>query len=123
MLDPPALLIAMALDIVGMGRAFLATLGLVPRFQFQIAQLPRVQRRPGPRIAFAFAQQMPDDHRELAGGRDGGDMLTAAGAYSQEERAQRTWRSRRRPGRLDEHAARMSAALLGDPAVIGRSRA
>ena len=69
----------MALDIVGMSRAFLATLGPVPRFQFQIAQLSRVQRRSGPRIAFAFAQQMPDDHRELAGGRDGGEMLTTAG--------------------------------------------
>ena len=115
MLDPPAFLIAMALDIVGVSRAFLATLAL-PRFQFQIAQLSRVQRRSGPRIAFAFAQQMPDDHRELAGGRDGGDMLTTAGAYSQEERAQWTWRPGRRPCRLDEHAARMSSSLLRDPA-------
>jgi hypothetical protein len=47
LLDPPALLIAMALDIVGMSRALLATLGPVPRFQFQIAQLSRVQRRSG----------------------------------------------------------------------------
>jgi len=110
LLDPPALLIAMALDIVGMSRAFLATLSPVPRFQFQIAQLSGVQRRSGPCIAFAFAQQMPDDHRELAGGRDGGDMLTTAGAYSQKERAQWTWRPGRRPCRLDEHAARMPRA-------------
>jgi hypothetical protein len=34
-------------------------------------------------------------------------MLTAAGADSQEERPQRTRRSRCRPSRLDEHAARM----------------
>ena len=30
-------------------------------------------------VAFAFAQQMPDEHRELTGSRDSGDMLTAAG--------------------------------------------
>src|ERR1700729_1983706 len=69
-------------------------------------------------VAFAFAQQMPDEHRELTGGRDSGDMLTAAGADSQEERPQRTRRSRCRPSRLDEHAARMPTALLRDPAVI-----
>src|ERR1700720_2328250 len=39
LLDPSALLIAMALDIVRVGRASLATRGLVPRFQLQIAQL------------------------------------------------------------------------------------
>jgi len=65
---------------------------------------------------------MPDDHRELPGCRDGGDMLTAAGANPKEEGAQGTGRSRRRPGGLDEHAARMSAALLGNPSVISRSR-
>jgi hypothetical protein len=118
LLDPSALLIAMALDIVGVSRASLPALGPVTRLQLEIAQLSRVQRRLGPRIAFALAQQMPDDHRELAGGRDSGDMLTAAGAYSKEERTQRTRRSRRRPSRLDEHAARMPTALLGDPAVI-----
>src|SRR5580700_9366238 len=118
LLDPSALLIAMALDIVRVGRASLATRGLVPRFQLQIAQLPRVQRRPGPHVAFAFAQQMPDEHRELTGGRDSSDMLTAAGADSQEERTQWTRRSRCRPSRLDEHAARMPTALLRDPAVI-----
>src|SRR5690242_19358337 len=63
----------------------------------QSRELPRVQRWPGPHVAFAFAQQMPDEHRELAGGRDSGDMLTAAGADPQEERTQRTRRSRCRP--------------------------
>ena len=104
LLDPSTLLIAVALDIVGVGGVFLAALGLVSRLQLQIAQLLGVQRRSGPRIAFAFAQQMPDDHRELPGCRDGGDMLTAAGANPKEEGAQRTGRSRRRPCGLDEHA-------------------
>src|ERR1700722_14021790 len=122
LLDPPALLIAMALDIVSVSRASLAAFGFISRLQLQIAQLPGVQRRPGPHVAFTFAQQMPDEHRELAGRRDSGDMLTAAGADSQEERTQRTRRSRCRPGCLDEHASGMAAALLGDPAVISRSR-
>src|SRR5271156_3511841 len=121
LVDPSALLIAMALDIVPVGYASLAARGLVPRFQLQIAQLPRVQRRPGPHVAFTFAQQMPDEHRELTGRRDSGDMLTAAGADSQEECTQRTRRLRCRPGGLDEHASGMAAALLGDPALISRS--
>ena len=72
----------MALDIVGVGGAPLAAFRFVFRLQLQIAQLLRVQRRPSPRIAFAFAQQMPDDHGELAGGCDCGDMLTAAGSHA-----------------------------------------
>ena len=49
-------------------------------------------------------------------------MLTAPGSDPQEEGPQRTGRSRRSPGCLDQHAARMAAALLGDPSVIGRPR-
>src|SRR5215831_12712153 len=66
---------------------------------------------------------MPDDHRELPGRCDGGDMLTAACTDSKEEGAQWPWRSRSSPGGLDEHAARMPTALLGDPPVVGRPRA
>ena len=102
----------MALDIVRVGRTFLAALGLVSRVQLQIAQLTRVQRWPAPHVAFAFAQQMPDEHRKLTGGRDGVDMLTAAGADSHEERTQRTRRSRCRPSRLDKHAGRMPTPCL-----------
>jgi hypothetical protein len=87
--DPSALLIAMTLNIVGLGGALLPALGFVSRLQLQIAQLLGVQRGPGPRIAFVFAQQMPDDHRELPGGRDSGDMLAAPGSHAQEEGAQR----------------------------------
>ena len=58
---------------------------------------------------------MPDEHRELTGRRDSGDMLTAAGADLQEERTKHSRRSRCRPGCLDEHAARVPTALLGDP--------
>src|SRR6516162_6404819 len=48
LLDPPALLIAMALDIVSVSCASLAAFGFVTRLQLQIAQLSRVQRRSGP---------------------------------------------------------------------------
>jgi hypothetical protein len=74
-------------DIVGVGGAFSAAFGFVSRLQLKITQLLGVQRRPAPRIAFVFAEQMPDDHRELAGCPDGGDMLTAAGANPKEKRA------------------------------------
>jgi len=42
LLDPSTLLIALALDIVGVSRAFLPALGLVTRLQLEIAQLPSV---------------------------------------------------------------------------------
>jgi hypothetical protein len=62
---------------------------------------------------------MPDHDGELACSRDGSDMLATAGPDAEEKSAQRSWRSRRRPGRFDEHTARMSAALLGDPTMVG----
>ena len=101
----------MALDIVQARdpRLLRPRAALYPRLQLQITQLLGVQRGPGPHVTFVFAQQMPDEHRELTGSRDSGDMLTAAGADSQEEHTQRTRRSRRRPSGLDEHAARMPA--------------
>ena len=76
----------MALDIVSVSCASLAAFGSLACLQLQIAQLPGVQRRSGPHVAFTFAQQMLDEDRELAGRRDSGDMLTAAGADWQEER-------------------------------------
>src|SRR6478672_2995342 len=65
---------------------------------------------------------MPDDNGELARGRHGRNVLTASGSDPQEEGSERAGRSRRSPGCLDQHAARMAAALLGDPSVIGRPR-
>jgi hypothetical protein len=76
------LLIAMALDVLGVGGAPLAAFGFVSSLQLQIAQLSGVERRSSPRVAFAFAQQMPDDHRQLPSRGDSGDMLTSAGADS-----------------------------------------
>jgi hypothetical protein len=45
LLDPSAVLIAMALDVVGASGAPLAAFGFVSRLQLQIAQLLCVQRR------------------------------------------------------------------------------
>ena len=102
MLDPLPLLIAMAVDVAGARRASLATFRFALRRQLQIAQLFRVQCRPGLRIAFAFAQQVPDDHRELAGHRDRGGMLA--------RRACTRWKNARSgPGaRAAAHAASTS---------------
>ena len=93
----------------------LAARRLVPGLEFHVAQLLGVQGRPCPCVALALHQQMPDHDGEFARGCDGCDMLAAAGPDAQEEGPQRSRRACGRPGRLDEHAARMSAALLGDP--------
>ena len=54
-----------------------------------------------------------------AGGRDRGDMLTAPGAHALKEGAQRARHARRRPRRLHQHAAGVTASLLGDPPMVG----
>src|SRR3712207_2538177 len=64
---------------------------------------------------------MPDHDGELARGRNRRHVLTATSPYAQEEGPQRTGRSRRCPGRLDQHAACMAAALLRDPPMVGRT--
>ena len=102
-----------------MRRSPLPARRLMSGFQFKITHLPGVQRRARPQIAFSLAQQMPDQDGELAGGRDGGDVLTAAGAHALKEGAQRARHARRRPRRLHQHAAGMAASLLGDPSMIG----
>ncbi len=56
LLDPAPLLITMALEIVGVGRSFLAAGGRVPCLEFELAHLLGMQRRAGPQVALAFAQ-------------------------------------------------------------------
>jgi hypothetical protein len=48
--------------------------------------------------------------------------LSAAAADAQEECVQRAGCPHRRPGRLDQHSAGVAASLLGDSAVLRRSR-
>ena len=93
-----------------------------PGTEFEVTDLLGVQRRTDPGIVFPAPQQMPDDHRQLASGRDGSDVLATTRADPQKEGAQRTRRPCRRPGGLNQHATSMATALFGDPAVVDRSR-
>ena len=71
-----------------MRRSPLPTRRLMSGFQFEVRFSWRAT--PGaPTIALTLAQQMPDQDGELAGGCDGGDVLTAAGAHALKEGAQR----------------------------------
>src|SRR6516225_1310323 len=65
---------------------------------------------------------MPDEDSKLACRRDGSDVLPAPALHAQKETAQRARAARRDPARLDQHAARVPAALLGDPPMIGWPR-
>jgi hypothetical protein len=79
------LLVTMALEIVGVGRSFLAAGGRVPRLEFTLAHLLGMQRRAGPQVALALVQQMPDEDGQLAGCCHR-HMLAAPAAHPQEER-------------------------------------
>src|SRR4029453_19448126 len=78
---------------------------------------------PRPQVVVLLGQQVPDQDRELSGGRDRCDVLAAARLDAQKERPQLTGRPRGGPGRFHEQAPRMTWALLCDAAVIGRRRA
>jgi glutamine---fructose-6-phosphate transaminase (isomerizing) len=101
----------MALEVVGVGSPFLTAGGLMPGLELEITQLPGMQGRARPHIALALAQQMPEQNRELACHCDRGNVLPASSADPEEEGAQWTWRSRRHPRCLDQHAAGVAATL------------
>ena len=122
LLDPAALFLPVAFDVVGVGGPLLATRSLASSLELHVAQLPGMQGWSRPGVALGLRQQMPDHDSELACGGDGCDVLAAAGSHTQEEGSQRSRRTRRRPGCLDEHAAGMASSLLGDPPVVGRPR-
>lgn len=63
---------------------------------------------------------MPDHDGEFTRGRDCRHMLATPWPDPEKESSQGAWRARRGPDRLYEHAASMTAALLGNPAVISR---
>src|SRR6516225_11976207 len=65
---------------------------------------------------------MPDQDGKLACRRDGSNVLPAPALHAQKETAQRARAARCDPARLDQHAARVPAALLGDPPVISWPR-
>jgi len=119
---PSPFFIAKAFDIVGAGGSLLAAAWLVSSSQFEVAKLLCVQSRSCPGITFAFTQKMPDQHRQFASRCNSRHVLTAPGAHAQKESAKRSGRPRGRPSGFDQHAASMSAALLGDPSVVGGSR-
>src|SRR5215211_9306573 len=84
------------------------------------AQLLGRQRRLLVGVVLAAAEQAPEQRRELAGGRDDGDLAAAPAADALIKRAQRAGLLDDRPGRLDERPARRGRALLGDPSAPGR---
>jgi hypothetical protein len=62
---------------------------------------------------------VPDQDRELAGGRDGSDLLTALLLDAVEECSQWSRLCRDRPRRFDQHPACMRSTLFTDPPMIG----
>src|SRR5689334_8169842 len=64
-----------------------------------------------------MSQQMPDDDRELARDGNRSDVVAATAGDALVERSQGSGTTHRLPRGLDQHAARMRAALFGNPSV------
>ena len=111
------------LEVIRGGSAFLAPAGGHSGAELELAELLLGQRWTAERVVFALDDQMPAEHRELAGGRNDRDLHPTAGADPLIERAQWSRRLDRNPRRLDEHPARVRATLLGDPPVACRRSA
>ena len=110
-------------DVVVVGDAASGMLGRQAGAQLGRSELPGEKGRPGPDVVGLLAQHVPDDHRELPRGSDGRDVLAATRCDPLVEGSQWSWRARGRPCCLDQHAARMATALLGDAAMISWSLA
>src|SRR3954471_4934225 len=82
-----------------------------------------MQRRADPGIIFSASEQMPDNHRELAGDRNRGDVIAAAAGDALVEGPQRPKASDCLPSSLNQHAARVRGPLLGDRPMPWAGRA
>ena len=80
-----AFLIPERLNTIVHRRPSLPTAGRPTGAQFQGAQLGGRERRPRPEIVLLLAPQMPDQHGQLAGRRDDGNLFPAVGPEPQEE--------------------------------------
>ena len=117
------LAVAQRLDVIGIGWATPAAfLSRMPGLQLHGAGLGGDQRGARPQIILALRQQMPAEHSELASYGDRSDLMAASGADAHQKGMQRTGRLGRRPGRLDQHGACVTAADLADATVMGGSQ-
>jgi len=79
------------------------------------------QCRTCPEVVGLLGQEMPDEDRQLACGRDRGDLMAASGPDAQEEGVQGTGCLGRRPSGLDQQRPRVRPADLADPAMLGQA--
>jgi len=124
LLQPGALAGAHLLAVVGLRPTRPQTLGSrLTGGEFHLAELGLDQCWAGPGVILSFGQEVPDKDGQLSCCGDRRHGLAAPGLDTQEEGAQRARGPSRRPGGLHQHGARMRAALLGDPAMMGWSLA
>src|SRR5512143_1413153 len=117
--EPLPFFVADGLETVITRRAGLvaAAPGRTSGLQFQLAQLPLEQGRSRPGVILPFAQQMPDQHGQLAGGRDGSHLVAALRPDLEEESTSGSGSGAHGPGGFDEHGAGVRPSLLGDSTV------
>lgn len=86
--------------------------------QFEISYLLGMEGGPHPVVILALAEQMPDDHRQLARDGNGGDVIAAPGPDPFVKGTQRSWAADSLPGRFDQQVTGIRPPPLGDPAVV-----
>ena len=115
-------LVAQSFHVVGEGGAALIALLLrLARLQFHRAASCWRPAPGAPTDSLDPSSANASTNRELARDGNGGDLMAALGADADEEGMQRARRLGRRPSRLDEHRAGVTAADLADAPVMGRA--
>ena len=118
------LLVAQRLDVIGVGWSTLIALLLrAPGLELHGAHLVGDPRQPRPKVILLFRQDMPAKNCKLARNRDRSDLMTSPGQNAHKEGLQRARRLGGRPGRFDQHRARMAAPDLADAPIVGRAQA
>ena len=107
-----SLLAAAVGEVVVVGAASLATLLWIAGAQFEIPYLLGVEGLPHPVVVLMLAEEMPDDHRQLASDGDGGDVVATLGPNPVVEGAQRSWTAHGLPSCLHQQVAGVRPATL-----------
>ncbi len=101
--------------------ALLCAFGRHPGSEFHGPALARHERRACPGVVLTLHQQVPNENRQFARDRDGGDVVAAPCTDALVKGAQRTGRTDGLPGGLDQQEARVRTPALGDTAMAGGS--
>ena len=86
----------------------------MPSCQFKRSDLELQQGWSRPFIVLPFGEHVPDEHRQLSGGRNSRHLPPTLGADAVKECAEWSWTCRQSPRGLNKHSPSVAASLMGD---------